>query len=252
VIQRAVPGAESRRVPDRAVKIFPRRLNRVAVGLSEGEIGRNGRRECAPGAVRVRRHNSSPPDLESATVHARDINGIGTLEVPTLDEYDARSGSEDPFTSCSHVVDRSDGHLGEDFSFRDIRRDDVGDLKQLRPQCRNGIDVEQAIAAFCDHDRIDDDLRQIERAHGGHNRFDDRRVCQHADLDGVRTEIADDRSAGIASHETTPRVFCAVTAVIAVVPYTPWAANVFRSAWIPAPPPESLPAMVRAVFMGST
>src|SRR5918993_34480 len=43
----------------------------------------------------------------------------------------------------------------------------------------------------------------------------------------------------------TPCVFCAVTAVIALVPYTPSAANVLRSAWMPAPAPESLPAMVR-------
>ena len=50
-----------------------------------------------------------------------------------------------------------------------------------------------------------------------------------------------------ASHAVTPRVFCAVTAVIALVPYTPCAANVFKSAWIPAPPPESLPAIVSAV-----
>src|SRR2546430_12404054 len=30
------------------------------------------------------------------------------------------------------------------------------------------------------------------------------------------------------------------------MPYTPSARNVFRSAWIPAPPPESDPAMVSA------
>jgi hypothetical protein len=41
-------------------------------------------------------------------------------------------------------------------------------------------------------------------------------------------------------------VFCAVRATIAVVPKTPAAANAFRSAWMPAPPPESEPAMVRA------
>src|SRR5690242_12967461 len=44
---------------------------------------------------------------------------------------------------------------------------------------------------------------------------------------------------------------CAVTAVMALVPYTPCAANVLRSAWMPAPPPESLPAMVRAVRIGA-
>ena len=44
----------------------------------------------------------------------------------------------------------------------------------------------------------------------------------------------------------TPSVFCAVIAVIAAVPCTPQRANAFRSAWIPAPPPESDPAIVSA------
>ncbi len=39
---------------------------------------------------------------------------------------------------------------------------------------------------------------------------------------------------------------CAVTAVTAVVPYTPHAANVSKSAWMPAAPPESDPAMLNA------
>jgi hypothetical protein len=43
----------------------------------------------------------------------------------------------------------------------------------------------------------------------------------------------------------TPTVFWAVIAVMAVIPYTPQAANAFRSAWIPAPPPESEPAIER-------
>src|SRR3989337_3395094 len=49
--------------------------------------------------------------------------------------------------------------------------------------------------------------------------------------------------------EATDRVFWAVTHVITDVPWTPTAANDFRSAWIPAPPPLSLPAIVRAVRM---
>jgi len=43
----------------------------------------------------------------------------------------------------------------------------------------------------------------------------------------------------------TPCVFCAVSAVITDAPYTPSAENVFKSAWMPAPPLESEPAMVR-------
>src|SRR5882672_9232180 len=48
----------------------------------------------------------------------------------------------------------------------------------------------------------------------------------------------------------TPTVFCAVTAVIADVPNTPRAPKVLRSACMPAPPPESEPATVRARFIG--
>ena len=56
--------------------------------------------------------------------------------------------------------------------------------------------------------------------------------------------------APIASAAVMPTVFWAVTAVMAQTPCTPCAANVFRSAWMPAPPPESLPAIVRAVCIG--
>src|SRR5690625_5617033 len=54
-------------------------------------------------------------------------------------------------------------------------------------------------------------------------------------------------SGGTGSTAWTPWVFCEVSAVIAEVPYTASALMDFRSAWIPAPPPESEPAMVRAV-----
>src|SRR5436190_14192603 len=50
---------------------------------------------------------------------------------------------------------------------------------------------------------------------------------------------------GIGWMSMTPMVFCAVMAVIAVMPWTPAAANALRSAWMPAPPPESEPAIER-------
>ena len=46
-----------------------------------------------------------------------------------------------------------------------------------------------------------------------------------------------------------PTVFCAVRAVITLIPYIPWASIVFRSAWIPAPPLQSLPAIVKIFFI---
>ena len=52
-------------------------------------------------------------------------------------------------------------------------------------------------------------------------------------------------SGGTGVTSSTPTVFCAVSAVIAVVPCTPQRAKALRSAWIPAPPPESEPAIER-------
>src|SRR5438093_747233 len=51
---------------------------------------------------------------------------------------------------------------------------------------------------------------------------------------------------GTSDTSVTPSVFCTVTEVRALIPHTPSTANVFRSAWMPAPPPESEPAMVKA------
>src|SRR6266498_2278861 len=51
---------------------------------------------------------------------------------------------------------------------------------------------------------------------------------------------------GTSHISVTPSVFCTVTDVRALIPHTPSTAKDLRSAWTPAPPPESEPAMVRA------
>src|SRR5215207_273318 len=51
-------------------------------------------------------------------------------------------------------------------------------------------------------------------------------------------------SAGSSQAPWTPRLFCAVIAVSTLIPCTPLASIALRSAWIPAPPPESDPAIV--------
>ena len=53
-------------------------------------------------------------------------------------------------------------------------------------------------------------------------------------------------STGTGWTPVTPTVFSSTTATMADVPKQPQAEKVFRSAWMPAPPLGSLPAMVRA------
>ena len=54
-----------------------------------------------------------------------------------------------------------------------------------------------------------------------------------------------DLFSGIGITDFTPVVFCAVTAVIAVIAQPPRVVIVFISAWIPAPPDESDPAITK-------
>src|SRR5436190_23567971 len=61
------------------------------------------------------------------------------------------------------------------------------------------------------------------------------------------SSCASTNSGGTSWTAVTPTVFWAVSATIALVPWQPAAANAFRSAWIPAPPPESEPAIVKHV-----
>ncbi len=51
---------------------------------------------------------------------------------------------------------------------------------------------------------------------------------------------------GIGRASCTPNVFCAVTATTTIAEYTPRICIVFTSAGIPAPPPLSVPAIVKA------
>ena len=56
-------------------------------------------------------------------------------------------------------------------------------------------------------------------------------------------------ASGTVSTARTPRVFCAVSATMTDVPKTPNCWKVLRSAWMPAPPPESEPAIVSAILI---
>ena len=117
--------------------------------------------------------------------------------------------------------------------------------------------IEQAVAALGHHHRVHHQEGQARAGHRLRHRGDDAAVGEHARLGrghrhvgGHRVDLRHHHAPAPARRRTSPSTeFCAVTAVMADVPCTPWAANVRRSAWMPAPPPESEPAMVSATFI---
>ena len=148
---------------------------------------------------------------------------------------------------------------GEHARLGQVGGDDGREREQLLDERRAGRVVEQHGAGLGDHHRVDHDgragLQQAERLPDG---ADGLRGAEHPDLDRVDADVLR-RPAGPARRSSpaasvctalTPVVFCAVSAVIAVIPWTPQRANAFRSAWMPAPPPESEPAIERTAGIG--
>ena len=255
MVDRADPLTEGERVSDRLRDEDLPGPNGVEEWGSASEMGGDRRRRgctrshaCA--ACRSARRRSIPRPLRRANRSlARSCSRwppfTRTARGPSA--QDRVGGSPHP-VAVLDVEARQGGGLGEVGRHERCRRQDQ---PEERPE---GIVGEQRVTVLRYEDRIDDEVRETcLRDRLGH-RLDDgrgaracpssprRRRCPRLRRGSVRR-----RSRGESSSTLdTPTVFCTVTAVIAVMPRTPRALNVFRSAWIPAPPPESEPAIVRA------
>ena len=136
------------------------------------------------------------------------------------------SHAVDAARRLSRVVQRADGHAGQDFGLGNVRRHDQRARQQLRCGSPARRRRRAAVAALGHHHRIDDDQRQLELRDRRRDGFDDRRVAEHAGLGGVNRDVAGDRfdlrgdeiGRRAATTAVTPTVFCAVMAVIALVP----------------------------------
>ena len=108
-------------------------------------------------------------------------------------------------------------------------------------------------AAGRDHHRIEHDRHRASCSQPVRHRMRRFGRADHADLHRVDADVARPPnrsarrtiSAGTGITACTPSVFCAVIAVIAVIAWPPSMVTVLMSAWMPAPPPLSEPAMIR-------
>ena len=150
------------------------------------------------------------------------------------------------------VVDDVD--VDEQSHLVEVGRHQRRERKQLTPKRIQRARVQQRIAVHRRAHRVDDqryDTGQIPGVPGVGDRRDDVRRRQHARLGGLNADIVDD-GFDLAGDDVerdlvkplTPIEFCTVTAVTATQPCMPSNANVRMSAWMPAPPPESEPAIV--------
>ena len=167
--------------------------------------------------------------------------------VPALDQHRAAmlpTSCSAPATGSSSLVRRV--QLGQ------VGRGDGRDVHQLA-EGGDGRLVGQRARRWSrpSPDRTRSARRRTARAGVG-DRLGGEGAADHADLDridadvvGDRVDLGEDISAGTGWTALTPSVFCAVIAVIAVIAWPPSMVIVLMSAWMPAPPPESDPAMMR-------
>jgi biotin transport system substrate-specific component len=185
-----MPMSDPGRLADRTLEVGTR-LSQGPLDISpQRQLSRDGRGKGAASSMRVHRGQSGTPELEHVIRSADDVDGFVAVEVPALHYYDARAESEDSFRGPLHVLQRPHSHLGEDFGFRNIGRDDHGTSQELGPHHGNGFFDQQSVSTLRDHDGIHDHVGELEAFDRRSNRFDNRRGGEHARLDRVRTYVA--------------------------------------------------------------
>ena len=191
-------------------------------------------------------HSSRSPSTNRSVARS-------SVEMAALHEDRAGPERQDRRRGAPHVVTglhlepREPGRLGQ------VGGDERRERQDRSPEGVHRVVGQQRMPVLRDEDGVDHDVRELRFRGRLRDGLHDRGRGEHPGLRGVDTDVAGDGricSATVAgassSKPATPLVFWTVTAVIAVMPNTPSALNVLRSAWIPAPPPESDPAIVSA------
>src|SRR5262249_6446784 len=113
--------------------------------------------------------------------------------VAPLEQDRLRTEIRDHAGGLPPVRVRADRHPREGFGFGNVRRDEIAARKKIEAEGLQGAAREQARAALRDHDRIEDHVPSAMPNQGAGDDADPRGVDEHADLDGTRTEVLEDR-----------------------------------------------------------
>ena len=260
--ERPVPAAKAGRVTNRCPRDTRAPPDRSARAVAPSARGaRDRRRERAAGPMRVPSGQPRPAQLERRRPRCRhDVDrhrASGIREVAPLDDYDARAQRPDPrarLRACPRRVGSrgrsatsASGTLGVTTSAdraapSPSRATASSSQQRARPLSPSSPDRRQGSAVRAR--RIDAATASTMAA-----------VRQHPGLDGAGGRVAghgfDLRDDQIRSRPPPRRRRRGCSGRSRRSPRwcrrRPHAANVFRSAWRPAPPPESLPAIVSAV-----
>lgn len=161
--------------------------------FTEGKVGGNGGAEGASGAVGMLCvYAGVAEDREGVTCY-EDVNASERSGHASAFDKDGTAPEVKNFLGSNfHVVEGVDVETTQDLSFIAIRGDEAGARDEVTLEGGDRIIAYQTCSGAGHHNRIDDEIRQVEFTNSGGNGFDDFKVKQHTGFGGLDADVADD------------------------------------------------------------
>ena len=168
-------------------------LDGDAKRFTEGKVGGNGGAEGASGAVGMLCvYAGVAEDREGVTCY-EDVNASERSGHASAFDKDGTAPEVKNFLGSNfHVVEGVDVETTQDLSFIAIRGDEAGARDEVKLEGGDRIVADQTCSGAGHHNRIDDEIRQVEFTNSGGNGFDDFKVKQHTGFGGLDADVADD------------------------------------------------------------
>jgi len=163
-----------------------RGLDRRVERCAEREIRRNGRRKPTPSAVGPCPY-PIPPEVPYAVLVAQHVGYGIAAEMPARHQRGPSPEIRERARSACHVTDVPHCRPGERLSLAEIRRDDVSERKQPFEDESREVPLGERLPGPRDGHRIEHIRPEPTLGDRFRDRRHDRRIRQHAGLDGART-----------------------------------------------------------------
>lgn len=166
-------------------------LDRAFERKAFGEVCRDGARKGAACAVGIFRVDAPPGVGDEVFAIIEKVIGVQDV-MAAFDKDGLAAKGHEYFGGFSAIRLARDRHAGEDFGFRDVRRDECRQRDEFFFIERDGIVFEQRVSAGGDHDGIDDErgAQMISKEIG--NRIHDGSCPEHACLHSIRRNVVVD------------------------------------------------------------
>lgn len=115
------------------------------------------------------------------------------VEMSSLDQSGCRAEIHEAASRVTHVSHAADRTAGQHFGLGNVGGDDPGQRQHVTEDGLHGIVIEEDVATLGHHDRVNDDLRQLMSAEGRSHGLDEFGSGEHAGLDGIATNVGDNR-----------------------------------------------------------